>query len=303
MVYARVIVNPAAGAGRTARKWPQIKCLLKDMGLRFDDELTEAPGHAIELARLAVKRGYETVVAVGGDGTTNEIVNGLYDAGSMKDIKLGIIATGTGSDYVRTMGIPENYRLACRKLLNPCTVHVDVGIVEYSVREAAKKRLFVNFAGVGIDAEIVKATTIKFKKLGGLPAYLMGLLSVCAVYRNHRVCISIDNQAENNRKICTTLINIGKYGGGRMKVAPCADPADGLFDIVVIEDLSKPDLLFSLPRIYRGTHLSHPRVRLLKAKEIAIKPELPLSLQADGEYLGNAPARFRILPNSLTVLT
>ena len=113
MPYARLIVNPVAGAGRTAKQWPQIMSLLKNIGLRFEHDLTEAPRHAIELAKSAAKKGYELVVSVGGDGTINEIVNGLYDAGNIRDVRLGIISTGTGSDYIRTIGVPREHKEAC----------------------------------------------------------------------------------------------------------------------------------------------------------------------------------------------
>jgi diacylglycerol kinase (ATP) len=103
--YARIIVNPVAGAGRTAREWPRIMNLFKGQGLNFEHDITEAPGHAVELARDATKNGYETVISIGGDGTINEIANGLYKAGGNKDIALGIVCTGTGGDYARTVGI------------------------------------------------------------------------------------------------------------------------------------------------------------------------------------------------------
>jgi len=110
--YAHLIVNPIAGAGKTAKKWPQIMDLLKSIGFRFEHALTEAPGHARELAESAARKGYELVVSVGGDGTINEIVNGLHDAGNIADIMLGIINTGTGRDYIRTVGIPHAYHWA-----------------------------------------------------------------------------------------------------------------------------------------------------------------------------------------------
>ncbi|MCJ7605233.1 MAG: acylglycerol kinase family protein, partial [Dehalococcoidales bacterium] len=105
-IYAHVIVNPVAGAGKTGREWPHIRDLFRDRGLRFEHAITEGPGHAVELARAAVSRGYGTVVSVGGDGTINEIVNGLHESGGMAETALGVISTGTGSDYIRTIGVP-----------------------------------------------------------------------------------------------------------------------------------------------------------------------------------------------------
>jgi len=298
---AKVIVNPIAGAGRTAKKWPQIMALLKSIGLHFEHDLTEAPGHAIELAKSAAKKGYELVVSVGGDGTINEIVNGLYNAGSIGDVMLGIISTGAGNDYIRTIGIPRRYKEACSCLVNPTKLVVDLGVAEYVAKGQIVKRLFVNFAGLGFDAEVVKATTQRFKALGSVPSYLAGLLTTLLFYQNRQIYLKLDGQAEE-RRVCTVLMSNGKYAGGGMLVAPHADPMDGLLDVLIIDDLSKPDLLRSLPRIYKGTHLTHPKVTMKRAREIEIRPSQQMSLQADGELLGEAPARFHILPAALNVV-
>ena len=177
MSYARVIVNPVAGAGRAAHEWRHIHSWLKHNGISFEHDLTESPGHATELAKSAAERGYEMVVSVGGDGTINEIVNGLYDSGAIKDVTLGIISTGTGSDYIRSVGLPRQFQEACQRLVKPRKLLVDLGMAEYKNNGRKVKRLFVNFAGLGFDAEIVKATTQRFKALGSKPSYLAGLLT------------------------------------------------------------------------------------------------------------------------------
>lgn len=301
MPYAQLIVNPVAGAGRTAKKWPQIMALLKSIGLHFEYVLTEAPGHARELAKSAAKRGYELVVSVGGDGTVNEVVNGLYDAGYMADVMLGIISTGTGRDYIRTIGIPRAHQEACQRLMSPRKLTVDVGVIEYISDGQMVKRLFVNFAGLGFDAEIVKATTQKFKALSNTAAYLMGLLITLLFYKNKEISLIVDGEA-TERKVCTVLMNNGKYGGGGMLAAPDADLTDGLLDVLIIGDMSKPDLLWSLPRVYKGTHLTHPKVTMKKGREIEIRSAEPLALQADGELLGELPARFYVLPAALNIV-
>lgn len=299
--YAKVIVNPTAGAGRTARLWPQIMSLFQGQGLRFEHDITEAPGHAIELARVAATDGYDMVVSVGGDGTINEIVNGLYAAGNIQDAMLGIVSTGTGSDYIRTIGIPRRYEEACRCFLEPKNLTVDLGVVEYASNGQRAERLFVNFAGMGFDAEIVRRTTQQFKALGSLPSYLAGLLVTLLAYRNKDISLTVDGETEN-RRVCTVVMNNGKYGGGGMLAAPDASINDGYFDVMIVGDLSKPDLLWSLPRIYKGTHLTHPKVTMKRAKEIEIRSAQPMQLQADGELLGQVPARFRILPSVLKVI-
>jgi diacylglycerol kinase (ATP) len=300
--YAKVIVNPVAGAGRTRREWPRIMGLFKGSGLRFEHDVTEAPGHAIELAREAAKDGYDTVVSVGGDGTINEIVNGIYASGNIRDIALGIISTGTGSDYIRTVGVPRRYEDACRCLLQSKKRTADLGVVEYTDKGSPKERLFVNFAGFGFDAEIVRRTTRQFKALGSLPAYLMGLLVTLIFYRNEDISLKVDGERLEKR-VCAVLMNNGKYGGGGMFAAPGADLADGWLDVLIIGDMGKPDLLRSLPRIYKGTHLTHPKVTMKKVKEIEVVCRSGrMQLQADGELLGEVPARFRVLTSALNVI-
>ncbi|HEY41018.1 MAG TPA: diacylglycerol kinase family lipid kinase [Dehalococcoidia bacterium] len=301
MLRVKLIVNPAAGAGRTRKKWPQIVERLKSIGLRFEHDFTEAPRHAVELAKEAVRQGYETVVSVGGDGTINEVVNGLYESGTLEDVSLGIISTGTGSDYIRTVGIPRHHQEACQRLLNPGKVLVDIGEVEYRSNGQTEKRLFVNFAGLGFDAEVVQATTQRFKILGGLPAYLLGLLTTFLCYRNREITLKVDGEVVS-KKVCTAVMSNGKYGGGSMFVAPDADLTDGYFDVLTIDDISKPDLLWSLPRIYKGTHLTHHKVTMQRGQEIEIESAKRLLVQADGELLGETPARFRVIPSALNVL-
>jgi diacylglycerol kinase (ATP) len=274
---------------------------LKSVGLHFEHDFTEAPRHAIELAKVAVKQGYETVVSVGGDGTINEVVNGLYESGTLEDVSLGIISTGTGSDYIRTIGIPRHHQEACQRLLDSRKMLVDIGEVEYKYNGQMEKRLFVNFAGLGFDAEVVQATTERFKALGGLPAYLLGLLTTFLCYRNREITLKVDGKVVS-KKVCTTVMSNGKYGGGSMFVAPDADLTDGYFDVLTIDDISKPDLLWSLPRVYKGTHLTHPKVTMQRGREIEVESAKRLLVQADGELLGETPARFRVIPSVLNVL-
>ncbi|MFC1916368.1 diacylglycerol/lipid kinase family protein [Chloroflexota bacterium] len=300
MSNVRFIVNPIAGAGKTAKKWPQIMDLLQNTGLHFEHDLTEALGHARELAKSAARKGYELVVSVGGDGTVNEVVNGLYDAGNIADVVLGMISTGTGGDYIRTIGIPRTYQEACQRFKRPRKFLVDVGVVEYFNNGQMVKQLFVNFAGLGFDAEIVKVTTQKFKALNSTASYLAGLFTALLFYKNKEITLTIDGETAE-RKVCTVLLSNGKYGGGGMLAAPNADLTDGFLDVLIIGDLSKPDLLWSLPRVYKGTHLTHSKVTLKKARKIEIQSAESVFLQADGELLGELPARFYVLPSALKV--
>lgn len=301
MPYAKLIINPAAGAGKTARKLPGILSYLKKIGITFDYVLTEAPGHAVELASKAVDNGYGLIVAVGGDGTLNEVVNGLYLNSDSKNVSLGIIGTGTGSDYIRTIGIPLNPEKACNCLLSNQRLTVDLGVVEYQNNGKEVKRLFVNFAGAGFDAEVVRKTTENFKALGSMPAYLAGLLTTFLTFKSKKASLKLDGK-ESQGRFFAVIVSNGKYGGGKMKVAPEADPCDGLFDVITIKELGKIDLLCSLPRIYKGTHLTHPAVRCSRATKVEINCAEKMSLQADGELLGETPAKFSIIPKVLKIV-
>jgi YegS/Rv2252/BmrU family lipid kinase len=298
--YAKVIVNPAAGAGKSGRLWPEIMSHFKGNGFRFDHHMTEAPGHAAELAREAAKQGYELVVAVGGDGTIHEIVNGLYASGSLGDALLGIVSTGTGSDYIRTVGLSRNYKVACQSFISPKIRAVDLGKVEYRKNGKTLERLFVNFAGAGFDAEIARRTQ-QTKLISPLVSYLTAALTTLVTYKNKDVLLKLDG-VESIRKVCTVIMNNGRYGGGGMFTAPNAELSDGLFDVLIVGDISKPDFLVSLPRLYKGTHLTHRKVTMKQAKEIEIESRKKMSLQADGELLGELPARISVMPSALKII-
>lgn len=300
--YAHVIVNPAAGAGKSGKKWPGIKDLFTTSGYRFEHSITEGPGHAVNLTREAVSRGFRTVVSVGGDGTVNEIINGLHDTGCLEDTALGVVSTGTGSDYIRTIGVPRDHREACLRLLEPATKKVDLGMMTYGTDGQRTERLFANFAGMGFDAEMVRRTTQQFKHLGALTSYLMGALTTLVTYRNPDVIIRIDG-GETTQRVCTVVMNNGRYGGGGMFTAPTADIMDGLLDVLIVGDLSKPDFIKSLPSIYKGTHLNHRKVKLIKAREVEVRSvNGRIPLQADGELLGEVPATFRLMPAALNII-
>jgi diacylglycerol kinase (ATP) len=298
MTSIKLIVNPMAGVGKTGRRWPELKTKFEATGLKFDYELTERPGHAVELAREAVRNGYELIVSVGGDGTINEIVNGIYGEGS--GAMLGIICTGTGSDFIRTLNLPRDPVEACKRLLKPERMAVDLGVVEYLKNGQPQKRLFVNFAGVGIDAEITRATTASNKKLGGKPGYLSGLVNTLVTYHNEEAELIIDG-VSSKKKLSEVLVSNGKYGGGSMYVAPRAELSDGLFDVMLIDAIGRFELLSAFPMIYKGTHEKHPKVTMLRGKEIEVRPAHPWPLQADGEVLGETPVKIEIIPKAINI--
>jgi len=298
--HAKVIVNPVAGAYSTRRKWPRISRLLRHIGLSFDYEFTEGAGHAIELARAAANGGYRCIVAVGGDGTVHEVANGVLSSNS-SDIALGVIGTGTGSDFIRSIGIPRNYDSACSSLTGSQRLLIDVGVVEYRSRGQNRRRFFVNAAGVGFDATVVAATEHLPKYLGGTIPYVAGLLRSLFSYRNKPVDLHLEDRVEAAR-ILTVVVANGCYLGGGMYVAPQAKIDDGLLDVVTVGDIGKFELLKALPSVYNGTHVTHPKVRMEKARHITIESPERLLVHADGELLGEGPASFWLMPAALNIV-
>lgn len=300
--YARVIVNPAAGANSTYRKWPGIRNCLKKSGLSFDFRFTEGRGHGIELARSAAGDGYRYLVAVGGDGTVHEIANGIMQTPGASQTSLGIVCTGTGSDLSRSIGIPSDYSLACSSLTGKRRMTVDMGLVEYREKGETKQRYFINSAGIGIDAKVVESTEKLPKYFGGTIPYLVGLVRTFIGYRNKPVRFRIGEKASEKARIMSMVVANGRYFGGGMQVAPLAKLDDSLLDIIIIGDFSKLELIKNLSKVYKGTHLTLPKIRLEKSTKLTIDSSQKFLLHADGELLGEGPVTFGILPGALTLV-
>jgi diacylglycerol kinase (ATP) len=297
---AKVIVNPVAGARSTYRRWPEIQHLLHRSGLDFDFQYTEGSGHATLLAREAASDGYRFLVAVGGDGTINEVANGLLTATHRDDTVLGVVSTGTGNDFIRSLGIPKDCAAACSRLTAPGRKKIDVGLVEYECHGQSRARFFLNAAGVGFDGEVTEASERMPKKLGHTIPFVMGLLATLPAYRNKDISLTIDGRAED-RRVLSVIVSNGSYFGGGMKIAPGADLSDRLLDVLTIGDVGKLELLQVFPRVYKGTHVTHPKVRVERAAQVHITSRVRLVVQADGEILGEGPVSFKILPAALSL--
>ena len=296
----KVIVNPMASGGVTRIKWIHIRRLLDKAKLKYDYQFTERPGHATDLARDAVRQGYRQVIAVGGDGTIHEVVNGLIDKSGRSEAGLGIISTGTGNDFARSIGTLGTYRKTVGRLAMSAEKEIDVGIVGYrnsSGRET--RRIFINMAGVGFDAAVLRATKKRFRVVSHIPYWISGVYTY-AKYKPTQVTINIDGKIEKKRAMGVILNNGYSFAGG-MRMAPGADMADGLFDTIVLGDINPLEFIKGLSMVYKGTLGDHRKVDTYKAKSIAIDAKAPLYLQADGELLGQVPASFRVLPRALRI--
>jgi len=298
----KLIVNPVAANGAVGKNWPRIRDFLQAEGARFDAVLTEEPGHATQLARQALDDGYRTIVAVGGDGTVNEVINGLVEQGSVDpEVALGLIPCGTGADFSRVLDIPRDYLEACRHLLRSEPRPVDLGRITCLREGREVERYFINAAGLGFDGEVAEIVNRFPKALGGTITYLACLLIGLVTYRNKNIELSFDGQPVRGR-VNSVIVCNGRYFGGGMFIAPGASLDDGLFYVVILGNLNKLEVVVNLPRIYKGTHLTHPKVSHFSAKEIHVEARERMFLQAEGELIGEAPATFRVIPRALKVL-
>jgi diacylglycerol kinase (ATP) len=295
------LVNPVAAASKTANIWPSIEEELRSLNMSFDFRFTEAANHATSLAREGVEAGYEMVVAVGGDGTVNEVVNGLMVPGSEKaGAILGIVITGRGSDLARTIGVPANYAEACARLAGERTMTVDLGLVEFYHEGEKRERYFVNVGGGGFDGEVAVRANRAPNFMGGTIPYLSSLVTTLITYRNKPITLIMDDREPIRMVANSVIVANCQYFGG-MRIAPDADPNDGLFDVITIGDVDKIEFLMTVPKVYDGTHLTHPQVDAYRAKRVELRSEEPLLLQVEGEVCGQTPLTFTIVPSALEI--
>jgi diacylglycerol kinase (ATP) len=213
---------------------------------------------------------------------------------------MGIIHTGTGGDFIRSLGVSPDYVPACSALVNPRRSRIDVGIVECRNHGQSCRRFFVNAAGMGFDAAVTESIERLPKYFGGTVPYVFGVLRTLVGYRNKTVELRTDDKTARLRIVMAVVANGGYYGGG-MKVAPQADLRDGKLNLVVVRDMGKVALLRAFPSIYGGGHVTHPKVMMSTITEITIETAERVLVQADGELIGEGPASFRILPGALTM--
>ena len=286
------IVNPAAGGGRTRRAWPRLAARLAARGVAFDAVETTGPGSGIGLARRAVQRGWPLVVAVGGDGTLNEVVNGLADAAGNFGAALGAVLTGRGCDACRNLALPGDPLAALERVLGGGETRVDAGAVEW---EDGRRRYFVNAAGVGFDA-VVARRAASWRLRGTLP-YLAAVAAAIWTHRPVRGVIETNGRTLWSGRLTAAIVANGAHYGGGMKIAPGADPGDGLLDLVVLGDLGRLELLRWLPTVYSGGHLANPKVSTRREPALVIRANAPVHV--DGEAAGEAPVRISVRPGAL----
>ena len=300
MASTVLVVNPRAGRGRVGRELPRLVATLTEAGAEPTVLTTQHPGHAIDLAREAARGGAETVVAVGGDGTVNEVVNGLIaEDRPVGTAALGVVAAGSGADFARSFAYPPHTGTSLRGIIGD-TVPLDVGKLSYATPAGTVTRYFVNIAETGMGAATVKAADRLPRRLGKV-RYLVAFWPTLA--RFHPCAVSITAGEERYvGRAHTAIIANARYFGGGMHISPHSDPADGVADLQV--NIGPKRQAFTLiPRIYKGQHLPNPRIVQLTGRSGMIETEHPMPVEADGELLGSTPLRFEILPGVLRLRT
>jgi diacylglycerol kinase (ATP) len=298
-----VIANPTAGRGRNA-VLPRLVTALTEAGLAHQVEPTRGPEHATELARTAVtQRDLRYVVAVGGDGTVHEVVNGLVDpetgTAHREDTVLGVVAGGSGCDFIRTFGLDRAPEVMARHLGGDTTMRIDLGRVRLTAPDGTRRaRLFANIAEAGWGAEVTRRAN-RLPRLLGPARYLAAILTATGAMRQVETTVEVDHTT-TTEPVSEVVVANGQFFGGGLRVAPRALPDDGRFNVQTWR--SRPaDVLRELPRVRVGEHLERPDVREWQSAGVTITGDEPLLVEADGEVLGHTPATFDVLPDVLAL--
>ena len=241
--------------------------------------------------------GAKLLVVVGGDGSVNEVANGVYDL----DTEIAVLARGTGWDFIRTYGIPHGLDGAIDVALQGKARAIDLGRVGYRAWDGSPATsYFANVASAGMTGAIAQRANDTTKALGGKASYLLATVAVFSRWQNSELRVSVDDEIRGGRMHDVVVAN-GRCFGGGMRICPDAEPDDGLFDVLTIGDLTKRDLLTTLPKTFWGGHLPHPKAELLRGAVVSVDAPEPLPVELDGEQPGTTPVRFEIVPRALRV--
>ena len=296
------IVNPRSGNGKSAEVWTRVR---RHLPGSIETLETRTPAHAIELAREAIKAGARTVVAVGGDGTISEVVNGFFEGGRpiSTEARLGIVPHGTGSDFTRILNFPVDEKKIAAVLHHGEPRLVDVLKVRYTRIDGSNGlRYSINITSFGMGGAVAAKANRSSKPLGGKIAYLMATLQTALSFSGNSVTLKIDGSDSIEERITSVAAGNGQYHGAGMWACPGASIDDGIVDVTVIRYLSLFELLKGLHVLYNGSIYSHSKVKAYRARRIEATSKESALLEIDGEPLGRLPIEISIVPNVIRVL-
>ncbi len=304
-----LVVNPRSQNGALGKRWPQLSQRVRRHLSSFEEAFTSGPNDATRIAREALQDGVDVVVAIGGDGTINEVANGFFENGEAiaPDASLGILPFGTGGDFRKTVGLPKDLEESAKILARNETRRIDLGRLDYTTREGGKaQRLFVNIASFGMSGEIDEEVNSSSKRLGGKLTFMLATAKVGLRFKGKRVRIVFDGDEDTSleKDISTVAVANGKFFGGGMKIAPHATIDDGKFDVISIAQTGTLEALKSGRRVYSGTHLKLDSVSERRATSVYAEPVggHEVVLDVDGEVPGILPATFTIMPSALSLV-
>ncbi|MBI5545108.1 MAG: diacylglycerol kinase family lipid kinase [Deltaproteobacteria bacterium] len=298
-----LVVNPKSANGATGRHFAQIARAVRAAIGDFEHEFTTAPLEATALTRRALARGAQCVVAVGGDGTTNEVVNGFFDEQGRplaQAAALGIVPRGTGGDFRKAFGWSADLAQAAARLKGEACRIIDVGRIRFvDARGAPAARLFVNIASAGVSGLVDFEVNRASKVLGGKVSFALGTLKAMLRYRDVPVRATFDGGPVETFPATVVAVANGQFFGGGMWIAPGARPDDGTFDVTIWSGYGLGDFVTRGKAIYDGSHVRFPNTRTLKARRVTLEADAPVLLDVDGEQLGQLPATIELLPGAL----
>jgi len=305
MPKIHVILNPASAGGKTGRRQRKIlSAICTRFGTEYRLSVTRKPLDATESTRTAIRDGAELIIAVGGDGTIQEVVNGFFSNGLPLNPSciLGIISSGTGHGFAQSLGLPSDIEQQVDVICDGRLRAIDVGRVAFSdSHEERRSRYFVNECQVGFGAAVVQSVQSRRKLAGGLLAFGSSTLINAFRHRSQTLVITLDRVFEITQALVGLAIANGAYTGGGMNLAPRAEVDDGLLDILLIHEQSILERIRNFPKIYTGKHIELEGFSYYQAGEIAVSSTEKVLLAADGELLGSTPCRVEVLPQALQI--
>ena len=300
------VVNPNAAMGATGREWPRIKALARDRLGPFQSHLTSGPEDAIRFTRLALLRGAEMIVCVGGDGTLNEVVNGFMaeDGPIRPEALLGLIPRGTGCDFIKTVPIPRDLDMALDLINSSNARLIDLGRIKYSDHHGRYScRYFHNITSFGLGGEVDERVNRTTKLFGGFISFIWATLISILIYNKKRIHLKVDNGFDQRVVSWNVVVANGQYHGGGMWVAPGASVDDGLFQVTIVGDLTLAEVFRHLPKLYNGKLFQLEKVNTLVGKRVEASSDQRVLLDVDGEQPGQLPAVIDMVPSSLLLIS